>query len=210
MSNITYMKYLLDVSPSSLQSRLCDRVAGQFLTPLTNYRLWEGLFAVDNGGYSGFDADAFKRLLSRIKDHAERCLFVSCPDIVGSCRRTLELFRRRHEWITGDWPVALVAQDGIEDADIPWDELDAIFIGGRDPWKDSQAAVDVVVTAKMLGKHAHVGRVNSPARYRKYSAAGADTCDGTGVVRYSHMMRAIVNSIEQETLFDSELNEQQK
>lgn len=64
--------------------------------------------------------------------------------------RTLELFHRRRLWIPEGWRVALVIQNGMEDLQLPWDELDAIFVGGGDPWKDSAAAADIVKTATIL------------------------------------------------------------
>lgn len=204
------MKFLLDTSADSLKNRLSDLVCGQLLTPLTNFKNWGGVFAIDNGGFSGFNAPAFYRLLNRNKGNAKACLFVAMPDVVGSARRTLELYEQRHDqgWIPATFKAALVAQDGIEDLDIPWRNVDAIFVGGCDPWKDSKASVDVVRTAKILGKHVHVGRVNTARRFRIFHEAGADTCDGTGVVRFPEMLEEIRKSINSNlslpTLFDNE------
>jgi hypothetical protein len=96
-------------------------------------------------------------------------------------------------------------QDGMEDMDIQWDELDAVFIGGCDPWKDSKSAVDIVKTAKTLQKHSHVGRVNTIKRYKLYAEAGADTCDGSGIAMYDHMLDDIAKALNKEPeigLFD--------
>jgi len=152
---------------------------------------------MDNGGFSGFDATAFRKMLERNRQHANHCLFVAVPDIVANARRTLEIFKLRHEmaWIPNIFPVALVAQDGIESLDIPWTDLQAIFIGGGDPWKDSSHAKDVVRTAKILGKHVHIGRVNTPKRFKTFHELGADTCDGTGVVKYSDMLEKIKSEL---------------
>src|SRR5690606_13720233 len=112
-------------------------------TPLTRYSDWGGPYAIDNGAFSGFCAEWFARLLERQRYVKDRCLFVTVPDVVGSARRTLEVWNRRDKFAR-HWPLALVAQDGIENMEIPWDEMKAIFIGGGDPWKDSRAAMDVV------------------------------------------------------------------
>ena len=192
------MKFLIDKSPEIVKQKASSPlVRGQLLTPLTRYANWGGDFAIDNGAFSGFDSIGFGRLLQREKKATQedekpgvRCLFVTVPDVVGNARRTMELWKRRHKWISF-WPCAFVAQDGAEDMDLPWDEMAAIFIGGRDPWKDSQAVKDIVKTAKILGIHVHVGRVNGPGRFRTFSELGADTCDGTGVSRYDHMLAAI-------------------
>lgn len=209
MSKGRKVKFLIDKSKSSIDlkiGRYPDLVAGQLLTPLTRYRNAGVPFAIDNGAFSCFDSASFRSLLQREDCNKNSCLFVVVPDIVGSARRTLEIWKHRHK-ILRDWPMAFVAQDGQEDLDIPWDEMDAIFIGGRDPWKDSRASLDIVKTAKTLGVHVHVGRVNTARRFRLFADAGADTCDGSGVAMYDHMLEDI--SLEMEnapspTLFDSQ------
>jgi hypothetical protein len=129
---------------------------------------------------------------------------VVVPDIVGSARRTLEVWHYRHRLgLPPGFPYAFVAQDGCENLDIPWDTMDALFIGGRDPWKDSQSAQDMVKTAKTFGIHVHVGRVNTKKRYELFAGLGADTCDGSGVAMYDHMIEKIVTTPPQLTLFNS-------
>jgi len=93
----------------------------------------------------------------------------------------------------------------MENLLIPWDEMRAVFIGGCDPWKDSKAAADIVATAKTLGVHVHVGRVNTPRRFKHFTDLGADTCDGSGVARYDWMLEKIereMNGNTESTLFD--------
>ena len=104
---------------------------GQLLTPLTRYRLREPSlpWAIDNGAFSSFDAKTFGALLDRESHRAERCLFVTVPDVVGSARRTLEVFERWAPRLNG-WRLALACQDGQESLPIPWDEIAAVFIGG--------------------------------------------------------------------------------
>lgn len=183
------MKFLVDTSPAKMKG-LIERplVLGQLLTPLTSYANAGGVFAIDNGAFSGFNYRGFIGLLERNYQHRERCLFVVCPDVVGNCRRTFELWQNRDHFV-GDWPAAFVAQDGCEDMEIPWKEMSAIFIGGNDPWKDSAAVQDIVRTAKILEMHVHVGRVNEYRRYRLFADLGADTCDGSGIAMYDHMLR---------------------
>ena len=167
---------------------------GQLLTPLTNYKRWSDTWAIDNGAFSSFDAAAFKRLLARQAGSKAGCLFVAAPDIVGNARRTLEVYGHvAHEWLAG-WPRALVLQDGIEDLDIPWGKLDAVFVGGSTEFKGSTAAMDCAKAAKILGKHVHVGRVNTPWR-ADYWESIADTCDGSGLARYSHMREAYAEGL---------------
>lgn len=189
------MRYLIDKTPDEVtRKNESNLVRGQLLTPLTRYTNWGGEFAIDNGAFSRFDSAAFGRLIAREANAVSRCLFATCPDIVGAARRTLEIFQYRHRWIPKEFPVALVAQNGIEDLEIPWSEFECLFVGGIDPWKESQALADVVRAAKIMGKHIHIGRVNTPKRFNLFDALGADTCDGTGVSRYDHMLQKIEES----------------
>jgi len=201
------MRFLIDKSSTDIGRKMQQHgefIAGQLLTPLTRYANFGGTFAIDNGAFSRFDAKAFRALLDREKDNAHRCLFVAIPDVVGNARRTLELWKHRARFAQ-HWPAALVAQDGMEDLDIPWDDMSAVFIGGRDPWKESQASLDIVKTAKTLGLHVHVGRVNTAKRFRLFAEACADTCDGSGIAMYDHMLDSLVREmtgVPQPTLFD--------
>jgi hypothetical protein len=167
---------------------------GQLLTPLTRYRLRdsERPWAIDNGGFSGLDIKAFMALLEREAHHKDKCLFVTAPDIVGSARRTLEVFERWRPRLDG-WRVALVCQDGQEDLPLPWDDIAAVFIGGTTNWKGSDHVVHIVRAAKALDKWVHVGRVNHAARFEHFEKIGADSFDGSGIARYTHMREAIKN-----------------
>lgn len=183
----------------------CEReigaAVGQLLTPLTRYRLRdpERPWAIDNGGFRRLDIAAFDALLAREDHHKDKCLFVAAPDIVGSAQRTLELFERWLPRLSG-WPVALVCQDGQESLPIPWDDIAAVFIGGSTSWKCSHHVEHVIQTAKLLGKWVHVGRVNDPQRFLHFERLDADSCDGTGIARYTHMRRAIAGRGDQQEL----------
>jgi hypothetical protein len=174
---------------------------GQLLTPLTRYTLRDPSrpWAIDNGGFSGLEIDAFLSLLKREEHHRERCLFVTAPDIVGSARRTLEVFERWKDRLTG-WRLALVCQDGQESLPLPWDDIAAVFIGGTTNWKGSDHAVHIVKAAKALDKWVHVGRVNGPARFQHFEEIGADSIDGSGIARYTHMREAIKSRHNQPSL----------
>ncbi|HEV8293041.1 MAG TPA: hypothetical protein VGP94_13995 [Tepidisphaeraceae bacterium] len=171
---------------------------GQLLTPLTRYHLRNRAlpWAIDNGAFSDFDEDAFLSLLKREWPRAADCLFVTAPDVVASARRTLEIFERWRERL-GGWRVALVCQDGQEHLPIPWDDIDAIFIGGSTAWKCSPAAEQIIRAAKILKKHVHVGRVNTPSRFRHFEEIGVDSVDGSGIARYSHMRQAVARRHDQ-------------
>jgi hypothetical protein len=195
------LKFLIDTHSEKVK-QFVDQYPkyflGQLLTPLTNYKSWDdGKFAIDNGAFTRFDEKSFKRLLERNETKMNECLFVVCPDVVGSAIRTLELWSYRKKWIHGNLPIAFVAQDGQENYNIPWDQLDCLFLGGCDPWKDSDQAVAIVKTAKTLGKLVHIGRVNTAERFKKYDKLGADTCDGSGIARFSEaMLEKLIAGVE--------------
>lgn len=174
---------------------------GQLLTPLTRYKLRdpERPWAIDNGAFAGFDRDGFVGLLKREEHHRDRCLFVTAPDVVASARRTLEVFAHWKPKLAG-WKVALACQDGQEHLPIPWDDIDAVFIGGSTNWKCCEHATHIIRAAQAIGKWVHVGRVNHPARWEHFEKLGVDSVDGTGIARYSHMREAIATRHQQGAL----------
>lgn len=173
----------------------------QLLTPLTSYRLLPGRrYAVDNGAFSGFNAETFLALLDRLKSARNLCRWVAVPDVVGSARRTLEVW---HHWRDRLplWPLAYVAQDGQENLEIPWDDCAALFIGGSTRWKMGDHATACIRAAQALGKWVHVGRVNTPGRWEHFERLGADSLDGSGLARYTWMREAIHNRETRRPLF---------
>lgn len=179
---------------------------GQLLTPLTRYRLRDPArpWAMDNGGFKEVDVPGLLSLLAREAEHRATCLFVAVPDVVACARRTLEVFERwKSKPELAGWPLALVCQDGQEDLPLPWDDVAAVFIGGSTAWKLSPHVGHIIKAAKVLGKHTHVGRVNDPARWQHFADLGADTCDGTGLARYTHMREAVAKRGDTPNLFEA-------
>jgi hypothetical protein len=177
---------------------------GQLLTPLTRYHIRDPdkFWAIDNGAYAKFDPAAFLALLKREEQRdREMCLFVTMPDVVGSARRTLEVFEHWKPQLDGwGWPLALACQDGQEHLSIPWNAIKAVFIGGTTNWKCSEHARHIIKAAQAIGKWVHVGRVNGPERFQYFEELGADSIDGTGLARYTHMREAIKNGRDQGVL----------
>lgn len=191
------MKILLDLSPAMIAERR-ERYGEDFWqlrTPLTKYARATGVpYALDNGCFAKFQRETWERLLTEAD--ADRPLFVTLPDIVGDAQRTAELFEQF--WTrTQELPRALVLQDGIERVKIPWNDIQAVFVGGSDQFKFSKAALDCARTAKMLGKWVHVGRVNTAARVRNWIGL-ADSIDGSGICRFDHMLEDVLATIRGE------------
>lgn len=204
-------KEMIALLDTSEDLDVCENELGcpveQLLTPLTRFtpQRPEAKFAIDNGAFSKFDPKQFESLLAREYPRRHLCRFVAVPDVVGSARRTIEVFDHWYERIS-QWPLAMVAQDGQENLPIPWKYLEAIFIGGTTKWKLSQHATDIIKAAKAMGKWVHVGRVNEPCRFENFEKQGADSFDGTGLARYTHMRERIYRAEREPTLFQAARN----
>jgi hypothetical protein len=168
---------------------------GVLMTPRGNhsreYLLSTGLsWAADNDAFSGFNAAQFTAMLWRLRG-VKGCKFVSLPDVVGDAKKTLAQFYQWHpvvHWFHS-YPVALVAQDGLEHESIPWSLFEALFVGGSTTWKLSATASDIIKEAKRRGKWVHMGRVNSVPRIRYAQNLGCDSVDGSGYsINFSHVL----------------------
>lgn len=188
------MQILIDGSPAKiagLSSRLGYEF-GQFITPLTQNRRFEGrAYGLDNGCFTRFKEETWRKQVERAE--RDRPLFITAPDVVGDAVRTLDLFEHYSHFLNG-LPACLVLQDGIGNHRIPWHKVAAVFIGGSDRFKTSDEAVNAAKVARFLGKHVHVGRVNSYERAR-FWADLADTCDGSGVSMYEEQLQNVLAGI---------------
>lgn len=202
------MIFMMDTSESL---DVCEAEIGlpceQMFTPLTRYNAQrpDKRFCMDNGAFKRFAAEGFRKMLRKHEARKALCRFVAVPDVVASARRTLECFEFWYEQLSG-WPRALVAQDGIEDLTIPWDRIDAIFIGGSTKWKLSQCAADVVRAAKICEKWTHIGRINTPNRLEYFIDLGADSGDGSGASRFTWMRENMRRQIHEPNLFTEQAN----
>lgn len=177
--------YLATTSTKEIRTALRENhpATGFIVTPDSDRPVVEselsGLFwCADNGCFSDrFDEDEWWSWLSS-KSPAD-CLFAVAPDVVGDHRATLA---RSAPWLPRiralGFPAAFVIQDGATIDTIPWDDCDAVFIGGTTEFKLSDDALAIIYAAKERGKWVHVGRVNSRRRYMRFAGI-ADSCDGT-------------------------------
>ena len=188
------MLILLDLSPSSIADReqKFQREFGQLRTPLSRHKLSGRPYALDNGCFTSFRFPTWRRMLDEAREQTP--LFVCLPDVVGSAQRTIELFHH-FKPMTDGLPRALVLQDGVENINIPWDDLDAVFVGGTDEFKLSRPAIAACKTAFMLGKWVHFGRVNTPDRLVSIVDV-ADSIDGSGLSKYDHMLKACLEAMD--------------
>lgn len=139
-------------------------------------------WAADNGCYgSGYPGDEpWLAWLAKNRGAAASCLFASAPDVVGDAVAT---FTRSAPFLPRiralGFRAALVAQDGLEDIPVPWNEFDVLFVGGSTVWKLGRAARQVVGEARRRGVPVHMGRVNTRGRIAYAASIGCDSVDGT-------------------------------
>jgi hypothetical protein len=183
-------------------------------TPAQGNKLIPGVtWCADNGCFGkGYPGDtAWFGWLQRQASDVATCAFAVAPDVVGDAEATLE---RSTPWLEPirqlGYPVAFVAQNGIENTVIPWAKIDVIFLGGsaecvrcvwvrpaddRDTkrcpgchrrlveWKLGSIARRLTAEAKARGKWVHMGRVNSAKRFHYASLIGCDSADGTYIAK---------------------------
>lgn len=160
---------------------------GQLLTPRTwklNQIVEYGLtWAGDNDCFKGkFNTDKFLDWLEVAKPYQDRCLFISCPDVVCDPVTTCRQFSAWHPVIKNlGYKPALVLQDGIQSNQIDWENLSTVFVGGSTEWKLSQDVIKLLVEAGERGKWRHIGRINSLQRMNHFWNY-ADSFDGTDYV----------------------------
>lgn len=142
--------------------------------------LESGQWAMDNGAFSRFDGDAFMGMLEAFYQQAG-CLFVTAPDVLRDAARTRRQWPFWRDVIRGlGLPAAFVAQDGLRLEQAPWDDMQALFIGGTTDYKESSDVRTLCAYAKARGIWVHWGRVNGKRRYELALKAGCDSIDGTG------------------------------
>lgn len=160
------------------------------VTPDMGNRLpGHGYFAIDCGMYGAvmrgepesFSMERYERYIALLTAEAgDRLLFVVTPDMPFSADGTMEQFERHgaRTKATGA-PVAFVTQDGMHVEDIPWSDVDALFVGGSTEWKTGHESGALIKEAHRRGKWVHMGRVNSYRRLRAAETMGCDSVDGT-------------------------------
>lgn len=146
------------------------------------------LWAADNDALNGLDVDAYLTMLDTIRQHdTSRLLFVTAPDAAEmtptgprvSWDGTLWLWRAwRAALLRRGLPLAIVLQDGATVDTVPWHDVQAVFVGGSDAWKDGPAAARLATEARRREKWVHVGRINTQRRERLWWPL-CESFDGT-------------------------------
>ena len=158
-----------------------DGLIGAIVTPAQG-NLIGGIpmWLADNGCFGkGFPGDVEFLAWLAVMNPAG-CWFAVAPDVVGDAKATLKRSAPFLPVIRGlGYPVALAAQNGLEDLAVPWEDFDVLFLGGDTAWKLGRHARELTAEARAKGKGVHMGRVNSLRRYRYAEAIGCTSVDGT-------------------------------
>jgi hypothetical protein len=158
---------------------------GYMLTPMIGNKVdFNGtLWAADTGCFNQpekYDQEKYLRWLRERVSYSRRCLFATAPDVVGDAVATMDKSLPMFPLLRAEgYRAALVAQDGLEDLDIPWGDFDCLFMGGTTSWKLSETAYQLAIEAENRGKWTHQGRVNSWRRLKAAAVSGYDSADGT-------------------------------
>jgi hypothetical protein len=167
-------------------------------------------WAADCDGYSGLDTAAYIKMLASVSRNLEGLVFVVLPDKVADPKATLRLYGKWQEIIREDlqMPAAFVLQDGVEQDEVPWDQTEAVFIGGTTPFKFSGIVRRIVDEAKERGKWVHMGRVSTPERAYYARSIGCDSFDGSRFARWPNVyMDSLISILTDPKLADGGLLE---
>ena len=186
-----FLVLILVGKPIPTLNRFPSRHLGRLVQPRNDSRSRDSaaegyLWAADNDAFNNFQPKMYTNMLNNLEGTAG-CLFVTIPDVVGDAAATTEMF---WEWLpelrSRKLPVAYVAQDGLEPFDgPPWDEIDALFIGGSTEYKLGGAARIAIREGLKRGKWIHMGRVNSLKRMTYAYNQGCHSIDGTKVAMFT-------------------------
>jgi hypothetical protein len=142
------------------------------------------VWAADTGCYSDAEAFDLEKYLRWLDGRPrEACLFATCPDVVGDWPATLERSRGVPVRLRNlGYKSAIVAQDGAAPDTVPWDDIDALFIGGHPDteWKlKDPVVIELLDEAGRRGKWKHLGRINSGDKMIIAATRGCNSVDGT-------------------------------
>jgi hypothetical protein len=186
-----------------------DDDVGVLITPRNSYPtkpLGRFRLAADNGCFSSaWEEDHWREWITTVD---RSVLFAVVPDVVSDWHAT-RIRWDQYAGVLDGFRRAYVLQDGQPGDDVPWDECDAVFIGGSTQFKLGAAARRFTSDAIERGKWVHMGRVNSLTRVRIANEWGCHSVDGNYIAfapdvntpRLLGWLRSIRNDTAQSSLF---------
>ena len=197
---------------SSGTKKHCNRVNdnldkfGCFVSPrcYSSISRTTGIIGADNDCFnSSYSDESFLSLVNRLAKYKERLKFIAVPDVPFNDKETLKKFYVWYETLKDfNLPLALVTQDEMLTKDIPWNKIQALFIGGSTEWKLSTESVNIIKEGQKKNKWIHVGRVNTPSRITLCKMLNVDSIDGTGFSMFADVqIKMYEQVISQDVLF---------
>lgn len=135
--------------------------------------------ALDNGQFSGtITPEQWLRWLDQQPRNAH---FAAVLDVPFDWAGTLKAFAVYAPKVRElGFKVAIVTQNGCTAPhQVPWDDIDAVMIGGTTEYKCSFTSAAVVDEGNARGKWTHIGRVNTFQRMSTAAFYQARSIDGT-------------------------------
>ena len=192
------MLYLTPPSTGPVRDAIRAGLLGAMSTPGQGNRIDPGWsWARDNGCFGkGWPGEG--PFIDWLAAHDPAgCLFVVAPDVVcdaeATLRRSAPLLPVIREL---GYPAAFVLQNGVRPGLVPWEECDAVFIGGDDGFKASPESRAMVDAARERGKHVHWGRANGLWRLIRANSMGCDTADGRTLALYPATLGPMLRWLE--------------
>jgi hypothetical protein len=177
------VRYYATASSAQTREAMNAGLLGLIATPAGATPPWPGVaWCADNACYADHypGDDRYLAWLGRHASRAATCAFATAPDVVADAAATLARSAPMLDRIrAAGYPVALVAQDGLEHHPVPWADFDVLFLGGSTDWKLSPMAADLAREATDRGLTVHMGRTNSRRRLRYAASIGCQSADGT-------------------------------
>lgn len=205
--------YLTDSQSSKQRYRLFDKVDTRFLCSPQfmsgTKSLQAGLdrqgYALDNGAYLDYLKDKpfdSKKYLQFVKKYIHKADWIVLPDVVCNKDMTIQKSRQYIDVIK-DYKASVkmlfVWQDGMTETDLrPFTSKGVgVFVGGS-----TKAKMD---NLQWIAKHCkdnsvwcHVGRINTLNRLEQIYVSGANSFDGSGIVRFLPTLELLSARIDNE------------
>lgn len=160
-------------------------------------------FALDNYAFTcwknnlPWDAEGFKRGLSKCWERKLVPDFVVVPDIVAGGSSSLEFSLSWVSYLKGFAPMYLAVQDGmaLDEVTPHLGLFDGIFVGGTVPWKMASGFWWTSL-AHAVGKPCHIGRISGRERTRLVKSWGSDSIDSCVPLWSTDNLEAVIKGLE--------------
>lgn len=190
--------------PSRMRGRKATPPADRYAYDTRVFEDWQAGRVFDAVAMLEYQVDV---LAMAELDEPRRPDWIALPDVVAdgeaSLRLTLAALERLDQcgMLDAGLRYALVVQDGMTPASLPWDwPFQVVFVGGSTEWKWATAATWAKAAAER-GRVVHVGRAGSIKNVLRARVAGAASLDSSAplwsVAKLDRWVRALRCPLEE-------------